>query len=215
MINLYKHQICGCETGLVIHVNHLDYVWPCCLLFKIKIHSDDECLVAAQALERMMSPVGPSPNPNVPSEYCSTIPPLQQARAAGTLNSPPPTVMVPVSVLKHPNHDGMATLGEKRKSLLSPLSPNENFDRSLSSGCPREQKRVWFADGILPNGEVADTTRLSVSSRRGSQEIGGVTSDQTAVRNQNIQFSFHHVAAAAAASFAATTWFNVLAVQQT
>ncbi|XP_075885710.1 zinc finger FYVE domain-containing protein 16 isoform X2 [Nelusetta ayraudi] len=105
----------------------------------------------AQALDRMMSPVGPSPNPNVPSEYCSTIPPLQQARAAGTLNSPPPTVMVPVSVLKHPNHDG----------------------------CPREQKRVWFADGILPNGEVADTTRLSVSSRRGSQEFSGVASDQT------------------------------------
>ncbi|XP_044029675.1 LOW QUALITY PROTEIN: zinc finger FYVE domain-containing protein 16 [Siniperca chuatsi] len=106
----------------------------------------------AQALERMMSPAGPSPNPNVPSEYCSTIPPLQQARAAGTLNSPPPTVMVPVSVLKQPNNDS----------------------------CPREQKRVWFADGILPNGEVADTTKLSVTSRRSSQEFSGVTPDQTA-----------------------------------
>ncbi|XP_070780741.1 zinc finger FYVE domain-containing protein 16 [Enoplosus armatus] len=105
----------------------------------------------AQALERMMSPAGPSPNPNVPSEYCSTIPPLQQARAAGTLNSPPPTVMVPVSVLKHPNNDS----------------------------CPREQKRVWFADGILPNGEVADTTKLSVTSRRSSQEFSGVSPDQT------------------------------------
>ncbi|TMS08302.1 hypothetical protein E3U43_005785 [Larimichthys crocea] len=105
----------------------------------------------AQALERMMSPAGPSPNPNVPSEYCSTIPPLQQARAAGTLNSPPPTVMVPVSVLKHPNNDS----------------------------CPREQKRVWFADGILPNGEVADTTKLSVTSRRSSQEFSGVAADQT------------------------------------
>ncbi|XP_074545938.1 zinc finger FYVE domain-containing protein 16 [Halichoeres trimaculatus] len=103
----------------------------------------------AQALERMMSPAGPSPNPNVPSEYCSTIPPLQQARAAGTLNSPPPTVMVPVSVLKHPNNDS----------------------------CPREQKRVWFADGILPNGEVADTTKLSVTSRRSSQEFS-VSPDQ-------------------------------------
>ncbi|AWP00743.1 putative zinc finger FYVE domain-containing protein 16 [Scophthalmus maximus] len=105
----------------------------------------------AQALERMMSPTGPSPNPNIPSEYCSTIPPLQQARAAGTLNSPPPTVMVPVSVLKHPNNDS----------------------------CPREQKRVWFADGILPNGEVADTSMLSVTSRRSSQEFGSVTPDQT------------------------------------
>ncbi|KAM4634972.1 zinc finger FYVE domain-containing protein 16 isoform 1-T2 [Polymixia lowei] len=103
----------------------------------------------AQALERMMSPTGPSPNPNVPSEYCSTIPPLQQARAAGTLNSPPPTVMVPVSVLKHPSNDS----------------------------CPREQKRVWFADGILPNGEVADTTKLSVASRRSPQESSAVTLD--------------------------------------
>ncbi|KAJ3605149.1 hypothetical protein NHX12_027199 [Muraenolepis orangiensis] len=94
-----------------------------------------ENIQRALALERMMSPTGPSPNPNVPSEYCSTIPPLQQARAAGTLHSPPPTVMVPVSVLKHPSNDGG----------------------------PREQKRVWFADGILPNGEVADTTRLALA----------------------------------------------------
>ncbi|XP_023694678.2 zinc finger FYVE domain-containing protein 16 isoform X1 [Paramormyrops kingsleyae] len=101
----------------------------------------------AQALERMMSPTGPSPNPNVPSEYCSTIPPMQQARAAGTLNSPPPTVMVPVSVLKQPGTEGF----------------------------PREQRRVWFADGILPNGEVADTTRLSTGTRKTSQESSPVT----------------------------------------
>uniref|UniRef100_A0AAX7VEZ7 FYVE-type domain-containing protein n=1 Tax=Astatotilapia calliptera TaxID=8154 RepID=A0AAX7VEZ7_ASTCA len=104
----------------------------------------------AQALERMMSPTGPSPNPNVPSEYCSTIPPLQQARAAGTLNSPPPTTL-PFSVLL---------------------------------GCPREQKRVWFADGILPNGEVADTAKLSVMSRRSSQEFSGATPDETTVINK-------------------------------
>lgn len=65
-----------------------------------------------------MSPVGPSPNPNIPSEYCSTIPPLQQARAAGTLNSPPPTVMVPVSVLKHPNNDSRITLKHTIFTLL-------------------------------------------------------------------------------------------------
>ncbi|XP_032425725.1 zinc finger FYVE domain-containing protein 16 [Xiphophorus hellerii] len=117
-------------------LKYLDKEARVCVLCFDTIHK-------AQALERMMSPTGPSPNPNVPSEYCSTIPPLQQARAAGTLNSPPPTVMVPVSVLKHPNNDA----------------------------CPREQKRVWFADGILPNGEVADTARLSVTSHRSSQEF--------------------------------------------
>lgn len=129
----------------------------------------------------MMSPVGPSPNPNVPSEYCSTIPPLQQARAAGTLNSPPPTVMVPVSVLKHPNNDSMIPLNYC--SLLRCCACWTAPSRDLRFlGCPREQKRVWFADGILPNGEVADTTKLSVTSRRGSQEFGGVAPDQTTVR---------------------------------
>ncbi|KAJ8414868.1 hypothetical protein AAFF_G00023910 [Aldrovandia affinis] len=102
-----------------------------------------------QAFERMMSPSGPSPNPNVPSEYCSTIPPLQQARAAGTLNSPPPTVMVPVSVLKHPGNEAV----------------------------PREQRRVWFADGLLPNGEVADTTRLSAGGKRGSMDTSPIISE--------------------------------------
>ncbi|KAF4522111.1 hypothetical protein B566_EDAN012737 [Ephemera danica] len=39
-----------------------------------------------------------SPNPNNPMEYCSTIPPLQQA--VGSRNQRPPSVMVPVGVLK-------------------------------------------------------------------------------------------------------------------
>uniref|UniRef100_S4R654 Zinc finger FYVE-type containing 9 n=1 Tax=Petromyzon marinus TaxID=7757 RepID=S4R654_PETMA len=34
------------------------------------------------------APPSGSPNPNNPAEYCSTLPPLQQARAAGTLASP-------------------------------------------------------------------------------------------------------------------------------
>ncbi|XP_041436424.1 zinc finger FYVE domain-containing protein 16 isoform X2 [Xenopus laevis] len=96
-----------------------------------------------QAFERMMSPTGPSPNPNVPSEYCSTIPPLVQAQAAGTFNSPPPTVLVPGSVLKQPGVQG-----------------NQ-----------KEPKRVWFADGLLPNGEVADTTKFSSFVKRSSQDL--------------------------------------------
>lgn len=28
---------------------------------------------------------------------------------------------------------------------------------------PREQRHVWFADGILPNGEVADAAKLTVA----------------------------------------------------
>lgn len=93
-------------------------------------------LMNAQAWENMMSASSQSPNPNNPAEYCSTIPPLQQAQASGALSSPPPTVMVPVGVLKHPG----AEVAQ-----------------------PREQRRVWFADGILPNGEVADAAKLTVS----------------------------------------------------
>ncbi|CAL8340341.1 unnamed protein product [Arctogadus glacialis] len=48
---------------------------------------------------------------------------------------------------------------------------------SIQRGGPREQKRVWFADGILPNGEVADTSRLVVTGRRSSQESSPVTPD--------------------------------------
>uniref|UniRef100_A0A8C1WC50 Zinc finger, FYVE domain containing 16 n=1 Tax=Cyprinus carpio TaxID=7962 RepID=A0A8C1WC50_CYPCA len=44
-------------------------------------------------------------------------------------------------------------------------------------GFPREQKHVWFADGILPNGEVADTSKLSVQTRRSSQDSSPVTPD--------------------------------------
>ncbi|XP_061695611.1 zinc finger FYVE domain-containing protein 9 isoform X2 [Syngnathoides biaculeatus] len=73
-----------------------------------------------------------SPNPNNPAEYCSTIPPLQQAQASGMLGSPPPTVMVPVGVLKPSGNEVSVT---------------------------REQRRVWFADGVLPNGDDAESPK--------------------------------------------------------
>jgi MAD (mothers against decapentaplegic) interacting protein len=44
------------------------------------------------------TPLGRQPNPNNPMEYCSTIPPLEQA--ASVLRQPPPSVLVPVGVLK-------------------------------------------------------------------------------------------------------------------
>ncbi|XP_036410232.1 zinc finger FYVE domain-containing protein 9 isoform X1 [Megalops cyprinoides] len=94
-------------------------------------------LMNAQSWENMVSGCNQSPNPNNPAEYCSTIPPLQQAQASGALSSPPPTVMVPVGVLKHPGNEG---------------------------SLPREQRRVWFADGILPNGEVADSSNMPAAS---------------------------------------------------
>ncbi|KYM98560.1 Zinc finger FYVE domain-containing protein 9 [Cyphomyrmex costatus] len=55
---------------------------------------------------------GRQPNPNNPMEYCSTIPPLQQL--AGGL-PPPPTVMVPVGVLKR---EGSKHRAEGQKSVM-------------------------------------------------------------------------------------------------
>lgn len=109
-------------------------------------HVCDISFLVAQALERMMSPVGPSPNPNVPSEYCSTIPPLQQARAAGTLNSPPPTVMVPVSVLKHPNNDSMIT--------LKYCTPSVFYFRPVFMVYPYKHLNFMFFQVVLVNRSV-------------------------------------------------------------
>ncbi|KAM3938233.1 zinc finger FYVE domain-containing protein 16 isoform 2-T2 [Leptodactylus fuscus] len=38
---------------------------------------------------------------------------------------------------------------------------------SITKGMnPKEQKRVWFADGLLPNGEVADTSKLAAVGKK-------------------------------------------------
>ncbi|KFQ41161.1 Zinc finger FYVE domain-containing protein 16, partial [Nestor notabilis] len=100
----------------------------------------------AQAFERMMSPTGPVPNSSVSVE-CSTVPPLEEAQIPGSASSPSPSTSLPIPVLKQPGIEGL---------------------------CPKEQRRVWFADGILPNGEVADTTVLSSGARRSSEDLSPV-----------------------------------------
>lgn len=85
----------------------------------------------AQAWENMLSASSQSPNPNNPAEYCSTIPPLQQAQASGALSSPPPTVMVPVGVLKHPGAEGRGSC-----AILSFSSPNSS-------------KRCWLSAQVF------------------------------------------------------------------
>uniref|UniRef100_A0A8C2SQL5 Zinc finger FYVE domain-containing protein n=1 Tax=Coturnix japonica TaxID=93934 RepID=A0A8C2SQL5_COTJA len=44
------------------------------------------------------------------------------------------------------------------------------FSQPVLELCPKEQKRVWFADGILPTGEVAYTTKLSSGAKKSSQD---------------------------------------------
>ncbi|XP_017865547.1 PREDICTED: zinc finger FYVE domain-containing protein 9 isoform X5 [Drosophila arizonae] len=76
-----------------------------------------------------------SPNPNNPMEYCSTIPPHRQVAAEG---APPPSVIVPVGVLK--KMDGSSS------------------NSSSSDGKKgRKRKSVMFSDGIAPGSELAST----------------------------------------------------------
>ncbi|XP_074712678.1 zinc finger FYVE domain-containing protein 16 [Strix uralensis] len=104
----------------------------------------------AQAFERMMNPTGPVPNSSISSEGSSAVPPLEEAQISGRARSPSPSALLPISVLKQPSIEGL---------------------------CPKEQRRVWFADGILPNGEVADTAKLSSGAKRSSQDLSPVNPD--------------------------------------
>ncbi|XP_037657090.1 zinc finger FYVE domain-containing protein 16 [Choloepus didactylus] len=73
----------------------------------------------------------------------------QPLQETQTSSIPSPTAL-PISALKQPSGDGL---------------------------CSKEQKRVWFADGILPNGEVADTTKLSSGSKRCSEDFSPLLPD--------------------------------------
>ncbi|KAH8301797.1 hypothetical protein KR059_011835 [Drosophila kikkawai] len=78
-----------------------------------------------------------SPNPNNPMEYCSTIPPHRQV--ASTPGAPPPSVIVPVGVLK--KTDGSSS----------------NSSSSDGKKGTRKRKSVMFSDGIAPGSELAST----------------------------------------------------------
>ncbi|ALC42696.1 Sara [Drosophila busckii] len=93
-----------------------------------------------------------SPNPNNPMEYCSTIPPhCQVSTGAG---APPPSVIVPVGVLK------------KTDGSSSNSSSSDGKQR-------RKRKSVMFSDGIAPGSELASTMEQqwgeAKQARRGVQ----------------------------------------------
>ncbi|XP_071117294.1 zinc finger FYVE domain-containing protein 16-like isoform X1 [Haliotis cracherodii] len=90
-----------------------------------------------------------SPNPNNPSEYCSTIPPQQQANA----RAPLPTVLVPVGVLKR---EGSQRRAEPKQVMFSdgirPGGDLTELDGSSEARLPprrtgRLQKKVEKAQG--------------------------------------------------------------------
>ncbi|XP_019631394.1 PREDICTED: uncharacterized protein LOC109475234 [Branchiostoma belcheri] len=76
-----------------------------------------------------------SPNPNNPMEYCSTLPPIQQAQEA--LQRPPPSVLVPV--------------GGRPQGALGVSQ--------------REGRHVRFSDGSIPGGDgTSDSSTPSTPS---------------------------------------------------
>lgn len=79
---------------------------------------------------------------NLKSNHSDECATIQPLQETQTSTIPSPTTL-PISALKQSNVEGL---------------------------CSKEQKRVWFADGILPNGEVADTAKLSSGSKRCSED---------------------------------------------
>uniref|UniRef100_A0A6P4FDL2 Zinc finger FYVE domain-containing protein n=1 Tax=Drosophila rhopaloa TaxID=1041015 RepID=A0A6P4FDL2_DRORH len=97
-----------------------------------------------------------SPNPNNPMEYCSTIPPHRQV--ASSPGAPPPSVIVPVGVLK--KTDGSSS----------------NSSSSDGKKGARKRKSVMFSDGIAPGSELASTMEQqwgeAKQARRGLSRSG-------------------------------------------
>lgn len=89
------------------------------------------------------------PDPNNPSEYCSTISPFEQVTDVQARQ--PPTVMVPVGVLKRPGSSGnrRSTSGQSDQS---------------QSGEP--VKQVIFSDGVRPGGDLVESPSTSSSSSK-------------------------------------------------
>ncbi|XP_060491431.2 zinc finger FYVE domain-containing protein 16 isoform X1 [Panthera onca] len=86
---------------------------------------------------------------NLKSNHSDECANIQPLQESQTSSIPSPTTL-PISALKQPSVEGL---------------------------CSKEQKRVWFADGILPNGEVADTTKLSSGSKRCPEDVSPLLPD--------------------------------------
>ncbi|XP_039103375.1 zinc finger FYVE domain-containing protein 16 isoform X1 [Hyaena hyaena] len=86
---------------------------------------------------------------NLKSNHSDECANIQPLQETQASSIPSPTTL-PISALKQPSVEGL---------------------------CSKEQKRVWFADGILPNGEVADTTKLSSGSKRCSEDFSPLLPD--------------------------------------
>uniref|UniRef100_A0A8C5L4I5 Zinc finger FYVE domain-containing protein n=1 Tax=Jaculus jaculus TaxID=51337 RepID=A0A8C5L4I5_JACJA len=86
------------------------------------------------------------------------------------------------SVKPHRSHESATVQPLQEPQTPSVTSPTALPTSALKQPnieglCSKEQKRVWFADGILPNGEVADTAKLSSGSKRCPEDFSPVLPD--------------------------------------
>ncbi|XP_061387743.1 zinc finger FYVE domain-containing protein 9 [Musca vetustissima] len=93
-----------------------------------------------------------SPNPNNPMEYCSTIPPYRQVSADAKT---PPTVIVPVGVLKKDN------------GSYSSTSSNSSGQKA------RKRKSVMFSDGIAPGSDLANIDQWNEQPKQARRQSSG------------------------------------------
>ncbi|XP_012860353.1 zinc finger FYVE domain-containing protein 16 [Echinops telfairi] len=100
------------------------------------------------------------------------------------------TMMSPTgSNLKSNSCDEYTTIPTTQETQTSSNSspsavPNSALKQPCAEGlCSKEQKRVRFADGILPNGEVADTTKLSSGSQRCPEDSSPLLPDMPLMVN--------------------------------
>lgn len=109
------------------------------------LHRQEEVAAAAAAAATAEAPQQVQPDPTNPAEYCSTVPPHEQV---GATAAAPPSVMVPVGVLKR--------LGSRRTSSTSEAAHGGGAAGGASGVNGSEGKQVMFSDGIRPGGDLAE-----------------------------------------------------------
>ncbi|KAL1501310.1 hypothetical protein ABEB36_006654 [Hypothenemus hampei] len=84
------------------------------------------------------------PNPNNPLEYCSMVSPLEQAGQAG---APPPSVMVPVGVLKRKGSNKKSNKSVMFCDGIAPGSDLTNLDSDFNYSSGKQLKNLTLDGG--------------------------------------------------------------------
>ncbi|GBP09355.1 Zinc finger FYVE domain-containing protein 9 [Eumeta japonica] len=121
-----------------------------------------------------------SPNPNNPMEYCSTIPPHRQVSSEPKT---PPSVIVPVGVLKKDNGSYSSTSsnssGQKARNWNEPKQPRRQNDRSNKNSAdnkpptPARSEQITDATAM---GLVAQLFRGSIPPSAAAATVNTVQS---------------------------------------